>query len=128
MLERGPLTAEQQAIAAGEAAHCTFKPSIGNADAVLIHTRPERIGETEAERIERLACGDQKRIQHVRQSIQNQYVCPAAPCVVGGSRQPFANCFASAECSNRDRRVPSLFLLQFAHGGVQVLRPVHVQA
>jgi len=34
---------------------CTFKPSIGNANEVLVHTRPARMGENKADVVERLA-------------------------------------------------------------------------
>lgn len=37
----------------GEA--CSFKPKIGNAEQVLVHTRPGRLGETADQRAERLS-------------------------------------------------------------------------
>eukprot|EP00943_MAST-04B_sp_MAST-4B-sp1_P005342 g5342.t1 len=52
---------------------CTFKPEIGNANAVLQHTRPQRLKESELERFERLSHQDQLRIEKRRQVAQEQY-------------------------------------------------------
>ena len=52
---------------------CTFKPEIGNATAVLQHTRPQRLKESELERVERLSRQDQLRVEKRRQAAQEQY-------------------------------------------------------
>ena len=52
---------------------CTFKPEIGNATAVLQHTRPQRLQESDLERVERLCRQDQLRAEKRRQAAQEQF-------------------------------------------------------
>ena len=56
-----------------ETNQCTFKPSIGNANEVLVHTRPSRLGENEADVVERLSTRDRQRIQQLRRDMENEY-------------------------------------------------------
>ena len=57
----------------GEAAHCTFKPRIGNAEKVLVHTNPERLSETSKERVQRLYKGDSERKRQTQEAIREEH-------------------------------------------------------
>jgi hypothetical protein len=56
-----------------EVRECTFHPKIGNADDVLVQTRPTRLGETEEERYERLSRADSQGVERVRTAISESY-------------------------------------------------------
>ena len=56
-----------------ETNQCTFKPSIGNANEVLVHTRPSRLGENEADVVDRLSRQDRKRIERHREEMEQRY-------------------------------------------------------
>ena len=56
-----------------ELKECTFQPKIGNADDILVQTRPARLGETEQERYDRLSRGDSKQVDRVRAAISETY-------------------------------------------------------
>lgn len=66
--EKGEWLAKQR-----DSAECTFKPAIGNAEAVLEKLRPERLGESREEGLTRLAKGDQQRIREQRKAISEDY-------------------------------------------------------
>ena len=51
---------------------CTFKPEIGNADAVLMCLRPERINETTKERANRLSVQDRESILKERKRLERE--------------------------------------------------------
>jgi len=51
---------------------CTFKPEIGNADAVLMCLRPERINETAKERTNRLSVQDREAIAKERKRLERE--------------------------------------------------------
>ena len=57
----------------GYGSNHSFKPEIGNADAVLIHSRPQRLGETPLERTERLSKIEADAINHKKQIIHKMY-------------------------------------------------------
>ena len=71
--ERGAQKAKRRNKNGGEDPHCTFKPAIGNAEKVLVHTRPERLAETNEERYERLYKDDMKRKERLRESIRKEH-------------------------------------------------------
>jgi len=52
--------------------HCTFKPEIGNADAVLEYMRPERMKETAEQRHERMSVLDRQKIEQKRRRRKNE--------------------------------------------------------
>ena len=57
----------------GDGPECSFKPAVGNADAVLIHSRPERLGETPLERTERLSKLEAEAIKHKKETLNSIY-------------------------------------------------------
>ena len=66
MLNRGDIKTTEER-------ECTFKPAIGNANEVLRKSRPNRLGETEVELVDRLAKQDVDRKRGMRKAMQRQY-------------------------------------------------------
>lgn len=52
---------------------CTFQPQVTGADAALSRLRPSRLGETDEERVERLATRDKTRVEQARTAMEEQY-------------------------------------------------------
>ena len=74
MLESHPPQREKlERAARKEDEECTFHPAIGNADDILVHTRPTRLGETKEEMVERLSKHEKERIDRAREAMKEQY-------------------------------------------------------
>ena len=52
---------------------CTFKPDVGNATAVLQHTRPQRLRESSLERVERLSVQDRQSNDKRKAAAEENY-------------------------------------------------------
>eukprot|EP00939_MAST-03C_sp_MAST-3C-sp1_P005380 g5380.t1 len=52
---------------------CTFRPAIGNADAVLLYMRPERMRETANARNERMSVDERIRVEEKRQMLEKKH-------------------------------------------------------
>jgi hypothetical protein len=52
---------------------CTFTPDIGNAEQVLVHTRPHRLTETDEQRVDRMAQTEMLRHKKLKSLISEEY-------------------------------------------------------